>query len=152
MVNILENQRKKLKLDGKISYAIAILRCFLLYKRPIVELKSREFNYFGECLLVAACNGTTFGHGLVIHPEAKLDSGKIAVTLMGKVTLLDYVKNLYKLKVGCRIDHPEVKYFTTNEISIRTIHTPLYSQADGEFLSNSSIKVEALPAALYFLH
>ena len=140
-----------MKIGGKLSYALAILRSFFSYSRPMVEIESKEFMYNGECLLVAACNGSTFGHGLVIHPEAKLDSGTIGITLMGKVTLMDYIKYLSKLKKGHQIVHPEVHYFQTNQITIKAPNESFFSQADGELLSNKSITIEVIPKGLNFL-
>lgn len=151
VVNMLNSQREKLKLGGKFSYALAILRSFVLYKKPIVELHSEEFQYTGKCLLVAACNGSTFGHGLIIHPKASLNNGVFGVTLMGNVTLLDYVKYLGKLKKGIEISHPEVRYFETKKLHISAQNAPLYSQLDGEFLSNESLTVEVVPEGLRFL-
>ena len=151
VVNMLNNQREQLRLGGKVSYALAILRSFILFKKPTIELESEEFNYKGKCLLVAACNGSTFGHGLVINPNARLDSGVLGVTLMGNVTLLDYLRKLGKLKKGIEINHPEVDYFETKEVKIKAPKSPLFSQVDGEYLSNESLTIKVLPGAINFL-
>jgi diacylglycerol kinase family enzyme len=44
--------------------------------------------------MVAICNGTIFGDGLTINPFAKINDGKLNITLLGNVSLLDYIKNL----------------------------------------------------------
>ena len=132
VVDVLNRQRYKLGIKGKGSYVLAIMRTFGLYRKPKVIIRSEEFNYKGKMLMIAACNGSTFGHGLVIHPKATLNSGYLGVTLLQDVSLIDYVRNLSKLKRGKQIKHPEAKYFKTKKITVRAETNSLYIQADGE--------------------
>ena len=132
VVNVLNRQRSKLGIKGKGSYALAIVRAFGLYRKPMVIIRCDALNYQGKMLMIAACNGTTFGHGLVIHPKASLNSGYLGVTLLQKVSLIDYVRNLSQLKRGKEIKHPEAKYFRTKKITISSATNSLYIQADGE--------------------
>ena len=148
VVNLLNNQRKQLKIGGNISYALAILRSFFLFKKPLIQLKTETFEYNGKGLLIAACNGSTFGHGLVIHPNAKLDSGDFGVTLIGDVSLYDYVRYLKRIKKGIEIDHPQVHYLKAKKMSISTSKTELYVQCDGELMSSGEPSFEIVPDAI----
>jgi len=56
--------------------------------------------YDGELLLAAFCNGSIFGDGLYIHPGAQIDDGLLKLTLLGKVSLFDYIKNVLRVKRG----------------------------------------------------
>lgn len=152
VVNLLNKQRRQLRIGGKLSYALAIMRSFFLFKKPLIQLKTESFEYNGKGLLIAACNGSTFGHGLVIHPSAKLDSGSFGVTLIGDVSLLDYVRYLRRIKKGIEIKHPQVHYLKAKKMSISTSKTELYVQCDGELLSSGEPSFEIIPGAIQLVH
>lgn len=128
------NRQRKAGIGGKLSYASAIIRAFFSFKRPIVRIIGDEFEYKGEVLMVTVCNGKVFGHGLTINPQARIDDGILDITILGKVTLKDYLKNLKKLKTGQKIDHPEVYYFRSSALEMSLISGELLAEADGEDL------------------
>ena len=91
--------------------------------------------------------GGVFGHGLTIHQEARVDIGKLGLTILGNVSLMQYVKNLSKLKRGLKIDHPEVQYYHFDELSVQT-SKEVYLETDGEIAGSNTIKVQVLPGML----
>ena len=83
VIKLLTRQRKKWNMKGKFSYATAIARAFFSYTKPTVRIVSGEFSYEGKMLLLAVCNGSTFGHGLQIQPGALFDDGLLSIALFG---------------------------------------------------------------------
>lgn len=146
VVQVLNKQRSYM--GGKASYALAILRSFLGYRRPVLQIVGDNFQYEGIVLIVAFCNGTIFGDGIVINPFANMHDGKLSVTLFGKVSLLDYVRNLKSLKSGKAIDHPEAKYFETSHLEIKIIHGKAVTETDGEYLPHGNLKVSIAKAKI----
>jgi len=149
VVQVLDKQRSYM--GGKASYALAILRSFIGYRRPVLQILGDNFQYEGIVLIVAFCNGSIFGNGIVINPFAKMNDGKLSVTLFGKVSLLDYVRNLKSLKSGKAIDHPEAKYFETSNLEIKIIHGRAVTETDGEYLPHGNLKVSIAKAKLEVL-
>lgn len=149
VVQILDKQRRFI--GGKASYALAILRTFIGYRKPILEIATDDFHFIGPVLMVAICNGSIFGDGLTINPYAKLDDGKLNITLLGKVTLFDYVRNLTNLKKGKAIIHPEAKYLQSKIVSIKVVKGNAVTEMDGEFLNASNIRIENLPQRIKLL-
>lgn len=149
VVEILDEQRRFL--GGKTSYGLAILRAFIGYRRPILKIETPDFNFEGSVLMVAICNGTIFGDGLTINPYAKINDGKLNITLLGKVSFLDYIKNLRNLKSGRRINHPEAIYFETEKIAISVVEGIAVSEVDGEYLTSGNLSVSVLPHAISLL-
>jgi diacylglycerol kinase (ATP) len=150
VVQTLQRQRSK-GLGGKISYAIAIVRSFFVYKKPTVTIESDEFNYSGKMLMVAICNGSTFGHGIVINPMAKINDGLLNVTFLADVSLMDYVKNLSKLKRGEKISHSKIHYFETTQLSVQINANTMYVETDGEVVSEGDVQFKIVPNALSIL-
>lgn len=149
VVQVLDKQRQFI--GGKASYAIAILRAFMGYRRPELEISAGEFSYSGSVLMVAICNGRIFGDGLTINPFAKMDDGKLNITLLGKVTLFDYVKNLKNLKTGKVINHPEAIYLEASEVNVRLINGEAVGEMDGEYFPEGTCRMEVIPSALSIL-
>ena len=134
VIHLLNRQRRFLDV-GKINYAAAILRAFLSYKTPIIRLNFNGKSIEGSHLMIAICNGPVFGNGLTIHPGASSTDGILNITQIGAVSLLDYLKQLRKLKKGQYITHPEVNYHKTTEAgSIELLSGKGYVQADGELV------------------
>jgi len=142
------NRQRLNGIGGKFSYNLAILRSFFTYRKPIIKVQNDNFQFEGKSLMIVFSNGTTFGHGLKIYPEATLDSGKLGLAVIGKVSLLQYAKNLWKLKDGKKLDHPEVKYHEFEKIHATTTDKNLIVETDGEIAGRSSITVEVVPGAL----
>ena len=149
VVEILNKQRKHL--GGKASYALAILRTFLGFKTPHLSIQSASYSYTGPVFMVAFCNGDMFGDGLYIHPGAKVNDGVLNITLLKKIGLMDYVRNLKNLKTGKRINHPEAFYFTENELRIQVSKGKAVTETDGEHLPTADINVSIIPSALQLL-
>lgn len=140
----LMNKQRLSGLKGKLSYATAIIKAFFKYKKIPLSISGDNFNYSGNILMVAFCNGNTFGHGIVINPDANIVDGKLDVTLIGNVSLLTYLKYLGKLKKGKKINHPEVKYYQTKNVKINTINPKEKIEADGELFGNSIKEIRIL--------
>ena len=131
VISILDKQRKYLR--GKMSYSIAILRAFIGFRKPTLSIVTDDFQFQGEILMVAICNGGVFGNGLTINPYAKINDGILNITYLGNVTIIDYIMNLAKLKKGLPIKHPEVHYLETKSIEIKLTKGKVSSEMDGEY-------------------
>lgn len=83
---------------------------FLNYKRKQLKIESENFNWSGRLLILCLANGKYFGSGLGIAPHAKVNDGKLAITLAADVSLMDYLKNLSKIRKGLFIQHPQIFY------------------------------------------
>lgn len=149
---VLELQHFRKKFGPNFSYGLAIIKTFLNYKRPVVKIESKDYNYNGELLLAAFCNGSIFGDGLYIHPGALINDGQLKLTLLGKVSLLDYLKNVLKVKRGKQIKHPEAHYLTVSfPIVLSAEKSNLHAETDGEYLSGQVFKIDLLPTKLKLL-
>ena len=133
VIEILDKQRKYV--GGKISYSISILRAFIGFRKPTLSIKTDDFQFQGKVLMVAICNGSVFGNGLIINPYAKINDGILNITYLGNVSIIDYIMNFRKLKKGLPILHPEVHYLETKSIEIKRIKGKVSSEMDGEYLA-----------------
>lgn len=139
------------KFGPRFSYGLAILKTFIGFKRPHVSISAGNFTYKGELLLAAACNGSIFGNGLHIHPGASISDGKLNMTILAKVSLLDYLLNVVKVKRGKRIKHPEAHYFESNTLTLTSDSEELHAETDGEYIHGKSFEISIIPRRLKIL-
>lgn len=144
VIQIMERQRKR-GLRGSFAYSLAILRAFFSYRKRKVQLLLNGERWEGKPLMIAFCNGSDFGYGLTIHPEASLSSGNLGITIVGNVSLLTYAAKLGDLKKGRKIKHRELTYSSANRIEFQEVHPTLCMEVDGEFLPSrvKSMRVES---------
>lgn len=139
------------KYGPRFSYGLAILKTFMGFKRPQVSITASDFTYQGELLLAAACNGSIFGNGLHIHPGASISDGKLNMTILAKVSLFDYVMNVYKVKHGKRIKHPEAHYFESNTLTLTSPSEEIHAETDGEYIRGKFFEISIIPQRLKIL-
>lgn len=151
VIQILNKQRTKLGIKGRLSYPTAIARAFLSYKRPVLQISADEYSFQGKTLLFTGCNGTTFGHGLTIAPQADTSDGSIQCVHFANLTLWDYLRYLKRLKKGELIHHPELIYFQSKEINVQVKDGRAYCQADGEMMQEGDCKITIIPSGLKLL-
>ncbi len=142
------NRQRSSGIGGKLSYNLAILRSFFTYRKPNLEVRDGDFHFEGKSLMIVFSNGTTFGHGLCIAPEARLDSGELVITIIGNVSLAEYGRKLGSLKSGKKITHPEMIQRNFKKVTVKTSDKDLCVETDGEIAGRSSIEVEVVPNAL----
>ena len=133
---VVEKLERKLPfLSRSFSYNLSIASTFLTYDKARVRADSKDFNYEGRVMNCIISNGKYFGNGLGIAPDASVYDGKFNIVILGNINFIDYLKNLGEVKKCKRIVHEEVKYYTTDELSIVSPdNTAMPIDMDGEFI------------------
>ena len=152
VIKLLTRQRKKWNMKGKFSYATAICtRIFFLYKTKRYVLLAANFRMRGRCCYWLFATVQPSGHGLQIQPGALFDDGLLSIALFGKVSLIDYVRNLSKLKKGIYAEHPEVTYFSTKGSRGSKDRSVIFCEADGELVGQGVLTFRVVPSAIQLL-
>ncbi len=124
---------------------------FLNYKRKQLKIESESFNWSGRLLILCLANGKYFGSGLGIAPEAKVNDGKISITLAAEVSLFDYLKNLATIRKCLPVNHPQIIYKEVDSCSIEPIGAACLIEADGEMIGKIPLKATILHKEIKFL-
>jgi diacylglycerol kinase (ATP) len=110
---------------------------------PVTQLST-------PAMLMAFANATSYGGGMRIAPDAKLDDGLLDFCLVkrvGKARLTYLFPSVY---FGLHLRIPEVEYFKGNRLVLETdIPTGVF--ADGEYVCNTPIEVTVAARALKVL-
>jgi len=137
-------------LGALLTYLKHTITGFLNYEKSIVTVKIDKQEYQGKLLSIAVCNGKVFGNGLIISPKAKLNDDLLQVTLLGNVSLWDYIKNLKSLKKGSLIINDNIHYYSAKSVVIYSSST-IETEADGEYIGGGKVSYELLPYSINLL-
>lgn len=149
---IIHRVNRSNKKMGGIIYTSQIIKGLLTFKRKIVSIKTEEGEiYTGKLLSFVIANGCYFANGLKIAPDAKVNNGTFAITLFGNISIIDYFKNIKKIKRGDKLSHKEVRYFNAKHVTINSIEKQYHIETDGEYIGHSPSTITILPATIQML-
>ena len=98
-------------------------------------------------ILAAFANTPTYGGGMKIAPQAKMDDGLLDVCVVGAVDPFKLFCMFPTVYSGRHLSVREVEYFTADHIRVETEHA-LDVYADGEYVCRTPVEVGVQPRAL----
>jgi diacylglycerol kinase (ATP) len=101
-------------------------------------------------MLVAVAKGSTYGGGMRVAPSAHLQSGRLEICIVGRLSRLDFLRAFPSVFRGTHVDHPAVTMLSGDEISISADRT-LGVVGDGELLGALPATFSVRPRALSVL-
>jgi len=139
-------------LGANLTFLWSIVKTFLTFKPRPMHIKSDNgLDWKGDALLLAVGNAQYYGSGLCITPHAKINDGVLGVTLMGGMTVMDFILRFAELKKPQKVDHPEMSYHEAKVVEVDSSSSDCAVEADGEFLGYTPLKIEILPGQLSVL-
>ena len=140
-VDVLERcQRGRLK--GKIKYLWSLIRSLFAFKGYELEFVSGEKRGKHTALIAAACNGSKFGGGIHICPEADIEDGKLnAMIVEDPHSKWKIIKAFFKLMKGKVLQLPYATHFLCEELTVIPAK-PCTVQLDGELYKDLAFEVK----------
>ncbi|HET9657169.1 MAG TPA: YegS/Rv2252/BmrU family lipid kinase [Kineosporiaceae bacterium] len=134
---------------GPIRYNLAIARELPLF-RPrdyVLELDGQRWET--AAMLVAIANGPSYGGGMRVCPDARLDDGLLDVLVVKPISRLEFVRVFPRVYAGTHVDHRRVVIHRARRVVVAA--EGIVGYADGERLARLPLDCEAVPAALQVL-
>lgn len=128
---------RKYRLPASLNYYFAIVQWLFSYQAPMIEIKNEDS---GEVLpstntfLAAIGNGKFAGNGLGLCPQASISSNELALTQIGEVGILDFLRYQSTLKSCKQIDDSRVSYGKSSGLSLKVTRGFAHVEADGELI------------------
>jgi len=133
------------------TFMKAIIQTFFSYKNRPVHVDGDDFKWRGKINSVVVANGKYFGSGLCIAPHASPSDGSLEIVISGDISIMDYLKNVGKIKKGRSVDHPQVFYHKSKQIKVDGEGTPCAIECDGEFLGYTPVGISISSKKLDFI-
>ena len=138
---------------GRLRYlasAIAALRGFQGVEVEVSFPESDLPKIERTLLLAAVLNTPTFGGGLRLAPEARVDDGILDVVTIEMLSVLEVLALIPRLLINGELKTQRVKRVRAAKVKLTT-RRETWFQGDGESLGVSPVEIEVLPGALRVL-
>ena len=143
VVNDRANQMKWPR--GRMRYNIAMIEKIVQLRAHSYRIRLDGDHIDVEATLVTVANGPSYGGGMKVCPDAKLNDGLFDVMVLGKVSRTELLKVFPKVYSGRHVGHPAVTFYRCREIEIIGSGS---SFADGEPISSLPLSAECVSNAL----
>jgi diacylglycerol kinase (ATP) len=138
---------------GRTRYLAAAIHAYARYKprrlRVAVE-PSSEVAVWQSCVLASALNTPTFGAGICLAPEARIDDGLLDFAFLEELEFGRLLRILPRLALKGTVNLPALRTLQFRKMRLET-EAPAYFQGDGELLGPTPVEIEVVPSAVKFL-
>jgi diacylglycerol kinase (ATP) len=134
---------------GRMRYNLAIARELPVFKPIPYVIEIDGVRHSTQAMLVAVGNGPSYGGGMMVCPDARLDDGLFDVLVVNEISTLEFLKVFPKVFSGKHVGHPAVQILQGREVRLEAFG--IISYADGERFAPLPMSCQIVPAALHVL-
>jgi len=130
---------------GRMRYNIAMIEKLIALRPHSYRIRVDERYLEVQATLVTVANGSSYGGGMKVCPDASISDGLFDVMVLGRVSRIELLKVFPKVYRGGHVGHPAVTFYRCNEIEIDGSGS---SFADGEPIAQLPLRAQCVSAAL----
>ena len=130
--------------SGPAKYNVAIALELPVFKPSHFEIELDDRSLSTQAMLVAVGNGSSYGGGMRVCPDASMTDGYFDVMILKPVSKIEFIKVFPKVYSGQHVQHPEVDVYRTKKIRI---NSDVVAYADGERIGVLPISAECVSNA-----
>ncbi len=138
---------KKNILSGSRKYYYHVLRNLLAYKSQQFKFRVDDVERQQRLLLLCVANGTTFGNGFRLTPQADFFDGQLDVCQIAPLNVWKRLIHIPKLAKGTHYKLHEVEMYQARQVYVAE-NDLLHAHIDGEYMGTPPFDITLLPAAL----
>jgi len=140
-------------LGGRFRYLLSAIRALFGFHPLHVRLETdapEALRLEAKALVVAVLNTPTYGAGLRLAPEARIDDGKLDLVLVEDLGLGEILRLLPVLAARGKLETGRVRRFRVARVWIETEGAHSF-QGDGELLGTTPVEITVVPRAVRVL-
>ena len=129
---------------GPMKYNVAIAMELPKFKplHYVIELDNQIIET--EAMLIAVGNGSSYGGGMKVCPDADLRDGLFDVMVLRPVSKLEFIKVFPTVFSGKHVEHRQVDIYRTKRVSLQA---QAVAYADGERIGGLPVRAECIAGA-----
>lgn len=138
------------KLRGRSRYLLSAIRALGKFRgiEVRVSLEGAEQSCMqGTALVLGILNTPSYGGGLRLAPEARLDDGRLDLVLLENLSALEIAGILPRLAVSGEIRTARIQRRSVARVRIET-ERPYAFHADGEIVGMTPVEIAVVPGAM----
>lgn len=137
-------------LRGRAAYVAAVGESLLKFRPANFRICVDDEVCETSVTLCAVANATSYGGGMLVSPNSRLDDGALDVVIVQGVGAVEFLRAFPTVFRGEHIDHPKVRVMRGKHVTIES-DRPMPVLADGESIGKTPVTFEVEPAALRIL-
>ena len=126
---------------GPMKYNAAIAMELPRFKPRHYEITLDDRTLSTEAMLIAVSNGRSYGGGMLVCPDAKLDDGLFDVMVLHPISKLEFMKVFPQVFAGTHVSHRAVEIVRSKSVTIESIAV---AYADGERIGQLPVSAECI--------
>ena len=130
---------------GRMKYNIAIALVLSTFRPKNYSFRIDAVDFTSRAMLIAVSNGSSYGGGMKVTPDAQIDDGLFDIMILGPVSKMEFLKVFPKVFSGAHITHPAVKILRGRRVEISA---DAVAYADGERIGPLPIVASVIRRAL----
>jgi len=134
---------------GRMRYNLAIARELPVFRPIPYVIEVDGVRHSTQAMLVAVGNGPSYGGGMRVCPDARLDDGLFDILVVHQISTVELLRVYPKVFTGRHIGHPAVQILRGREVRLEA--AAIVSYADGERFAPLPMTCLNVPAALHVL-
>lgn len=141
------------RISGRMRYVISAVRAWREFAplHVCAEFPGGEHpDIEGRVLLAGVLNAPSYGAGLRVAPEARLDDGWLNVTLVKTLSALQVFALVPRLLINGTLPATYLQQKRARKVLLRT-DRPCLFHGDGEILGPAPVEIEVVPGAVKVL-
>lgn len=138
---------------GRLRYVAAGLRALRGFQRLVVraEFPGSDLPPLdGRVLIAAALNTPTYGAGIRLAPESRVDDGLLSVALVNDLNALEVLALLPRLLLRGNLPNSRIQRASARRVRLSADRECLF-HGDGEILGPAPVEIEVVPNAMRVL-
>ena len=137
-------------LTGTAAYLYAVLQTLPRFRAADFRVTIDGELRCARAMLCSVANARTYGGGMRIAPDARLDDGLFDLCLLAEASTLEFLRAFPRVFKGAHAGHPKITMLQGRRVRIETT-PPLPLLIDGEVTGTTPAEFTLLPAAIEFL-
>ena len=141
------------RLPGRLRYVASALRALLEFEPPrvLAEFPGSAVPPIDTAILLAAAfNTPSYGGGVRLAPDAKIDDGVLEVALVEKLNPLQVAAALPRIVAGGTLPESRIRRVRGTRVVLST-DRQCFFHGDGEIFGPTPVEIEVIPRAIRIL-
>jgi YegS/Rv2252/BmrU family lipid kinase len=143
-------RRKRPFPKGHLAYLLVVLRKIFAFREKEMRLEGDLCSPASERMMVCVANGSRYGGGFLVAPQAQIDDGWLDLVLIAPMGLVHRLKYLPRIMKGKHLSLHLVRSERVREISVHSSGS-LSAHLDGEYMEASHFHIRLSEHSLRFL-
>jgi diacylglycerol kinase (ATP) len=133
-------------LHGRARYLAAVARELPTFRGIPYAVECDGDRVETQAMLVAVANGPSFGSGMLVCPDARMDDGLLDVLVVHRIGTGEFLRVFPKVFSGRHVGHPAVEIRRARRVRLEA--EGISAQADGERFGALPLDLECVPGAV----